>query len=62
MCADTSSVVRAVRGLGGGGEMLHLILTIDLLLFSEPDKFAWSKLWVIALVLAVQKCWQYNTL
>lgn len=39
MCADTSSVVRAVRG-----KMLHLILTIDLLLFSEPDKFAWSKL------------------
>lgn len=42
MCADTSSVVRAVRGLGG--KMLHLILTIDLLLFSKPDKFAWSKL------------------
>lgn len=60
MCADTSSVVRAVRGLGG--KMLHLILAIDLLLFSEPDKFAWSKLWVIALVLAVQKCWQDNTL
>lgn len=60
MCADTSSVVRAVRGLEG--KMLHLILTIDLLLFSEPDKFAWSKLWVIALVLAVQKCWQDNTL
>lgn len=34
MCADTSSVAHALKRLEG--KMLHLVLAIDLLLFSAP--------------------------